>query len=163
MALPVVDLAQVPALRLPGVSDLPRLHPLTALQRNDPPGDELMALPADLSPDEVEARIRALYLTDALTEEQRRDLEELERMRRLALIERHESSREPPRAITHTRTHTSYWDPAQVDKLIGHAHSELELDFHQRAKYIDEKTQRAMQARLDFLRACWILFLERAD
>jgi hypothetical protein len=65
--------------------------------------------------------------------------------------------------ITHTRTHTTLFDTERVDELIGAAHRELEADYLKRQKYISQQDQRAIEVRLQTLRATWILLLDRSS
>lgn len=63
--------------------------------------------------------------------------------------------------LTSTRTYATYFDAKRVDELLGAAHSELESDYLRRKDAIDPNTQRAIEARLQTLRATWILLLDR--
>jgi hypothetical protein len=60
-----------------------------------------------------------------------------------------------------SRTFSTYFNTEDVDRLVGGAHRELETDFEQRREYLDERTVRAIESRLAFLRACWTLLLDR--
>lgn len=62
---------------------------------------------------------------------------------------------------THTRTFVTYFDPELVDSTIGAAYKALESDFERRREYISPEAQRAIEARLAFLRANWILLLDK--
>lgn len=64
---------------------------------------------------------------------------------------------------THTSTYTTLFDTEMVDRLLGAAHKELETDYLRRQEYISEKDQRAIEARLQTLRATWILLLDRSS
>lgn len=64
---------------------------------------------------------------------------------------------------THTSTYTTLFDTEMVDRLLGEAHKELETDYLRRKEYISEKDQRAIEARLQTLRATWILLLDRSS
>lgn len=63
---------------------------------------------------------------------------------------------------THTSTYTTYFDVGEVDRLVGGAHRALESDFERRRDALSSDEQRAMESRLAFLRAAWMLLLERA-
>lgn len=64
---------------------------------------------------------------------------------------------------THTRTYTSYFDSDQVDATVGAAHRSLESDFESRREHMRDSEARAIESRLAFLRACWMLLLEGPD
>ncbi len=66
-------------------------------------------------------------------------------------------------ALTSTRTFTTYFDFDDVDRLVGGAHRELEAEYERRKQYIDKRAQHEIEARLQMLRAVWVLMLERAD
>jgi len=63
-------------------------------------------------------------------------------------------------ALTHTRTHTNYWDHEEVDEKIGGAFRHFESDYLDRQAYIPKEVQVAMEARLNVLRSAWALMLE---
>jgi len=64
--------------------------------------------------------------------------------------------------ITHTSTYTTLFDTEMVDRLLGEAHRELESDYLRRQEYISQKDRTAIEARLQTLRAAWILLLDRS-
>jgi hypothetical protein len=63
-------------------------------------------------------------------------------------------------ALTSTRTYTTYFDTERVDKLLGEAHSELESSYLRRKEYVSDTDCRAIEARLQTLRAVWLLLLD---
>jgi hypothetical protein len=65
-------------------------------------------------------------------------------------------------SITTTTTFTTLFDKDRVDELLGAAHRELESDYLKRKEYISKSAQRAIEVRLQTLRATWILLLDRA-
>lgn len=77
-----------------------------------------------------------------------------------------EGERPAPRqratTLTHTHTYTNLFDTERVDALLGAAHSELETDFLSRADYMGSRARLACESRLGFLRAVWVLLLDRA-
>lgn len=64
--------------------------------------------------------------------------------------------------ITHTSTYTTLFDTETVDRLLGAAHRELESDYLRRQESISQKDRTAIEARLQTLRAAWILLLDRS-
>jgi hypothetical protein len=65
--------------------------------------------------------------------------------------------------MTHTSTFATLFDAKMVDRLLGEAHRELESDYLKRKEYISERDQRAIEARLQTLRATWMLLLDRSS
>jgi hypothetical protein len=63
---------------------------------------------------------------------------------------------------THTSTYTTLFDTETVDRLLGTAHRELESDYLRRQEYVSQKDRIAIEARLQTLRATWILLLDRS-
>jgi hypothetical protein len=59
--------------------------------------------------------------------------------------------------LTHTRTHTNYFDRDQVDELVGGAYKALPEEYYQRREYIDREHQVAADARLELLRVAWLV------
>ncbi len=62
-----------------------------------------------------------------------------------------------------THTYTTLFDTEKVDELCGALHRELEVDYLKRKEYISKKDQRAIEARLQTIRATWILLLDRSS
>lgn len=60
-----------------------------------------------------------------------------------------------------TRTFTTYFNTKTVDRLLGEAHRELESDYLERKEFISPQHQLAIEARLQTLRATWMLLLEK--
>lgn len=65
--------------------------------------------------------------------------------------------------MTYTRTHVTLFDTETVDDLVGAAHRALETDYLQRKDHMSKRNQLASEARLQTLRAAWILLLDRAQ
>lgn len=63
-------------------------------------------------------------------------------------------------ALTHRHTKVRYFDPEQVDELVGAAHKALAKDFELRRQYLDRRTEIAAEARLELLRWIWLLLLD---
>ena len=60
-----------------------------------------------------------------------------------------------------TRTFTTYFDTGDVDEHFGALHRKLETDYLLRQSAIAPEVRRAVEARLDFIRAAWTLCLDR--
>lgn len=64
--------------------------------------------------------------------------------------------------LTHTYTYATLFDTKTVDRLCGELHRELASDYLRRKEYVSKRDQLAIEARLDFVRACWTLLLDRS-
>lgn len=65
-------------------------------------------------------------------------------------------------SLTATRTHTTYFDAGLVDETVGAAYKALEADYLARKSAISVEDQRRIEARLDLLRAAWVVLTDRA-
>jgi hypothetical protein len=64
--------------------------------------------------------------------------------------------------MTYTSTYTTLFDTETVDRLLGAVHRELESDYLRRQEHVSQRDRTAIEARLQTLRATWILLLDRS-